>query len=184
VQLGELTALKRQKNEDLEEIESDRELAERQQKEMEAQSAAITASIRSLTRSGSGYGGKWSGSFARPCGGPIMSRFGYRVHPISGVRKMHTGVDIGAGYGTSVKAAGTGKVIQTGWFGGYGNCVIIDHGGGRCTLYGHMSSITCSSGSNIKQGEEVGKVGSTGYSTGPHLHFEVRINGTPVNPLS
>ncbi len=182
VQLGELTVLKRGKNEDLETIASNKKLAERQEREMVEQSKAIEQSYRGIIRSGKGYSRKWSGKFSAPCPGPIMSPFGTRVHPISRVRKMHTGVDIGAGYGVSVKAAGTGKVIQTGWFGGYGNCVIIDHGGGRSTLYGHLSRITCSSGSDIKQGVEVGKVGSTGYSTGPHLHFEVRINGTPVNP--
>jgi peptidoglycan DL-endopeptidase CwlO len=184
IQLGELTALKRDKNDDLATIESNRALAERQEKEMVAQSRLIEQSYRTTVGSGRGYRGKWPGKFAAPCPGPVTSGFGVRVHPISKVRKRHTGVDIGAGYGTRVNSAGDGKVIMTSWNGGYGNCVMVDHGGGRATLYGHLSSITCKSGQDIKKGQEVGKVGSTGYSTGPHLHFEVRINGTPVNPLA
>jgi murein DD-endopeptidase MepM/ murein hydrolase activator NlpD len=187
VQLGELNTLKRAKNENLNTIESEKALAERQAKEMEAQSAAIAQLIRRGSSSAGAYRGQpWSGSFKRPCGGPIMSGFGTRVHPISRVRKMHTGVDIGAGYGAAVHAAGNGKVTRTGWFGGYGNCVIIDHGGkpNRSTLYGHLSAITCVAGQEVKVGTVVGKVGSTGYSTGPHLHFEVRINGNPVNPMT
>jgi murein DD-endopeptidase MepM/ murein hydrolase activator NlpD len=181
-QLGELNELMQAKKEDLETIESNKALAERQARELEEQSRLIEQSYRQTIRSGRGYKGKWTGKFAAPCPGPIMSGFGYRVHPISKVRKIHAGVDIGAPTGTRVNAAGDGRVIQTGWFGGYGNCVIIDHGGGRSTLYGHLSRISCSPG-DVKKGTKIGEVGSTGYSTGPHLHFEVRINGTPVNPL-
>lgn len=133
---------------------------------------------------GSGGGGAvGTGQFLRPVPGPITSYFGTRVHPISGVVKMHTGLDFGSGYGTPIVAGGTGVVIAAGYQGGYGNTVIIDHGGGIATLYGHQSSLAVSAGQTVTAGQVVGYVGSTGYSTGAHLHWEVRVNGTPVDPL-
>jgi murein DD-endopeptidase MepM/ murein hydrolase activator NlpD len=95
---------------------------------------------------------------------------------------MHTGIDIGAGYGAPIHAAGGGEVIFSGYRNGYGNCVVIDHGGGVATLYGHCSSLNVSAGQVVRQGQLIAHVGSTGLATGPHLHFEVRHNGTPVNP--
>ena len=114
----------------------------------------------------------------------ITSYFGWRVHPITGTNKYHSGVDIGASYGSSVLAADSGTVILAGWNGGYGNCVVISHGNGITTLYGHMSSIAVSSGQSVSQGQTIGYVGSTGNSTGPHLHWEVAVNGSQVNPLN
>ena len=114
----------------------------------------------------------------------ISSPFGYRVHPITGVYKMHTGVDINVGYGTPVYAADGGTVILAGWNGGYGNCVVLNHGNGLTTLYGHMSSINVSVGQSVSRGQTIGLVGSTGASTGPHLHWEVMVNGQRVNPLN
>jgi murein DD-endopeptidase MepM/ murein hydrolase activator NlpD len=138
--------------------------------------------------SSSSAGIKVTTGFLRPVGGPITSPFGYRVHPIFHSRIYHSGIDIGAGYGTPIKASNTGKVIMAGWYGGYGKVVIIDHGVVRgqpiTTLYGHMSSISVSQGQKVSQGQIVGKVGTTGYSTGPHLHFEVRVKGQPRNPLN
>ena len=114
----------------------------------------------------------------------ITSRFGYRVAPITGASTYHGGLDIGAGMGASIVAAGAGDVIYSGANGGYGNCVMIDHGNGVVTVYAHMSSIGVSYGQYVTAGQYVGAVGSTGVSTGPHCHFEIRINGTAVNPLS
>ena len=126
---------------------------------------------------------KGSGVLAWPVDGGVTSGFGYRVHPIFHVRKMHTGIDIDADMGDPIRAASAGTVISAGWRGGYGKCVVISHGGGLATLYGHLSTISVSLGDRVKRGEVIGKVGSTGYSTGPHLHFEVRVNGEPVDPL-
>ena len=113
----------------------------------------------------------------------ITSRFGYRVAPTTGASTYHGGLDIGAGMGASIVAAGAGDVIYAGANGGYGNCVMIDHGGGIVTLYGHASKLCVSKGDVVKRGQVVAKVGSTGRSTGPHLHFEVRKNGEYVNPM-
>ena len=113
----------------------------------------------------------------------ITSEFGMRTHPITGVYKLHTGTDIGAPLGTPFIAANDGVVVKAGWNNAYGNMVMINHGGGVSTLYAHGSEILVQVGQEVKRGEEVLKVGSTGYSTGPHAHFEVRINGQYVNPI-
>jgi murein DD-endopeptidase MepM/ murein hydrolase activator NlpD len=96
---------------------------------------------------------------------------------------MHEGIDLGAGYGTPIAAAAAGTVIYAGWLGGYGNLTVVDHGGGLATAYGHQSSIAAGVGEQVAQGQTIGYVGSTGHSTGPHLHFEVRVNGQAVDPL-
>lgn len=124
----------------------------------------------------------WRGGFSRPCEGPITSGFGERFHPILKRRRMHAGVDFGAGFGAPIRAAADGIVIMSGYSRGYGNCIILDHGGGVTTLYGHCSARLVHEGQAVKQGENIGKVGATGMATGPHLHFEVRRNGTPVQP--
>lgn len=121
---------------------------------------------------------------AMPAQGPITSYFGYRYHPILHFTRFHAGVDIGASWGSPVVAAGDGRVIGAGWGGGYGREVEVAHGGGLVSLYGHMSQILVQPGSFVRRGELIGYVGSSGLSTGPHLHFEVRQGGTPVNPLA
>jgi murein DD-endopeptidase MepM/ murein hydrolase activator NlpD len=125
----------------------------------------------------------WTGGFRRPVSGSITSGFGTRFHPILKRRKRHTGVDFGAPHGTPIHAAGSGVVIMAGYYKGYGNTVIIDHGKNTTTLYGHCSSLLVSEGQSVKVGQVIARVGSTGMSTGPHLHWEVRRNGVPVNPL-
>ena len=112
----------------------------------------------------------------------ISSRFGLRVHPITGETKSHTGMDIASNQGTSVYAADGGTVTLASWNGGYGNCIMIDHGNGYVTLYGHLSGYAVSEGQAVSQGSVIGYVGSTGNSTGPHLHFEVLQNGTRIDP--
>ena len=126
-----------------------------------------------------------SGAFLWPTNSwYITSHFSpNRVNPVTGVLRPHTGTDVGASQGAPIWAAKGGKVIMAEYNGGYGNCVIISHGNGVNTLYGHMSAILVSAGATVEQGQQIGRVGSTGNSTGPHLHFEVLIDGTPVNPM-
>ena len=129
-----------------------------------------------------GGGGGGSGSMIWPISGPITSEFGWRVHPISGTQRFHSGLDIGGDYGQTVCAAAAGTVSYSGWISGYGNAVIIEHGGGISTLYGHNQSLYVSVGQSVGQGQAIAACGSTGNSTGPHCHFEVRQNGEPVSP--
>jgi len=129
------------------------------------------------------YGIPPSGKLAWPAAGPLMSGFGYRIHPILGTNRFHAGIDIGAPYGAAVKAAAGGEVIQAGYFGGYGYSIMLYHGGGYATWYAHLSGINVSIGQMVERGSVIGRVGSTGWSTGPHLHFEIRINGVPQNPM-
>lgn len=133
------------------------------------------------------YGGsgvaRSTGIFRWPADGYITSPYGWRIHPIYGTGRMHTGIDIGVGYGAPIKAADGGTVIYSGWCGGYGNTVIIDHGRGITTLYGHNSSLYVSEGQSVAKGQVISAAGSTGNSTGPHLHFEVRQDGNPVDPM-
>src|SRR4029079_2875133 len=124
------------------------------------------------------------GGLMMPANGPVTSYFGYRYHPILHFTRFHAGVDIGAGWGSPIVAAGDGRVVGAGWAGGYGREVQIAHGGGIVSLYGHMSEIVAQPGSLVRRGQLIGYVGSSGLSTGPHLHFEVRQDGAPVNPLS
>ncbi|MDV3352597.1 peptidase M23 [Leptolyngbyaceae cyanobacterium CCMR0082] len=124
-----------------------------------------------------------TGQMSIPTSGVITSRFGSRIHPVLGYRRFHAGVDFGAPYGTRITAADSGKVIFSGWYGGYGNSVIIDHGGGLTTLYAHASRLNVREGQAVVKGQSIAAIGSTGLSTGPHLHFEVRRNGNPVDPM-
>ena len=128
-----------------------------------------------------------SGPVVKPHGLPVRtssvtSGFGSRWHPILGGFRFHTGLDLAAPQGAAVAATSPGTVVVAGWCGGYGQCVTIDHGGGVLTLYGHLSRIDVAQGQAISQGQSIGLVGSTGRSTGPHLHYEVRINGQAVDP--
>lgn len=124
-----------------------------------------------------------TGRFIAPSSAGLSSGFGYRMHPILGYRRFHAGVDFSGAYGSTIRAADSGRVIFSGWYGGYGQAVIIDHGGGLTTLYAHTSRLFVREGEAVQQGQPIGAVGSTGLSTGPHLHFEVRQNGNPVNPM-
>jgi murein DD-endopeptidase MepM/ murein hydrolase activator NlpD len=141
--------------------------------------AAASASIAARLAAGSSPGAPAAapGRLAWPVNAPVTSPFGARWGTV------HEGIDLGAAYGTPIHAAAAGVVVYCGWMEGYGNLTVIDHGGGIATAYGHQSSIAVSCNQQVSQGEVIGYVGSTGHSTGPHLHFEVRVNGTPVDPL-
>lgn len=175
----------------IERLQKDKAYYERTERELERQSANIQSMIANMTRRNSKSGTQVvvsSKTFIKPIAGPITSSFGYRIHPIFKSRIFHSGIDIGGANGGAVMASNDGKVIYAGWYGGYGKCVILDHGviNGQpiTTLYAHMSSIAVSNGQMVRKGQTVGREGSTGYSTGPHCHFEVRINGKPTNPLN
>ncbi|MDX1621339.1 MAG: M23 family metallopeptidase, partial [Nitriliruptorales bacterium] len=148
---------------------------------LEAESAALEEELKKLTSIGTAPG---PGGLFWPTNGYKTSDYGWRTHPIFGSRRMHTGVDISGSTGQPIIAAAGGTVVHAGWRGGYGLAVVIDHGGGMATLYAHQSSIAVGTGQHVDGGQVIGAVGSTGYSTGPHLHFEVRINGEPQNPMN
>lgn len=145
------------------------------------QSVGTEFSGGKVSSDGAVTGGKMS--WPIPGNYRISSPFGYRIHPVYGSKKLHTGIDIPASTGTSVIAASSGKVIHSGNLGGYGKTIMIDHGGGIVTLYAHNSSLSVSNGASVSKGQTIAKVGSTGVSTGPHSHFEVRKNGSYVNPV-
>jgi murein DD-endopeptidase MepM/ murein hydrolase activator NlpD len=157
----------------------------------QAASRALAARLRAEAerrrRAGS-LAERAQGRMLWPADGPMTSRYGYRTHPIYGDRRFHAGIDIGAGSGAAIAAADAGIVVFAGTQGGYGNMVLVSHGleGGRelVTAYAHQSSILVTDGQRVTKGQTIGRVGSTGNSTGPHLHFETRLDGDPVDPLN
>lgn len=165
-------------------LKNDRATYERAEKELAKQSSSLGNMISHSKSSTVAT----TGAFMKPIGGPITSSFGHRIHPIFKSRIFHSGIDIGGPSNGAVKAANNGKVIYAGWYGGYGKVVILDHGNYNgsptTTLYAHLNSYSVSVGQYLVKGQVLGREGSTGYSTGPHVHFEVRVNGQPRNPLN
>lgn len=166
-------------------LRTDRATYEKAERELARQSASLQSMI---SRSARGSNIKVVSGFIKPIGGGITSPFGWRRHPIFNSRSFHSGVDIGGPFNGSVRASNAGRVIYTGWYGGYGKVVILDHGQVNglpvTTLYAHLNSCRVSTGEVVSKGQVVGCEGTTGYSTGPHVHFEVRVNGKPNNPLN
>ena len=155
--------------------------------QLERESGRIQALLAAAASSGSPAAGAEvvarGGRLLWPANGPLTSGFGYRTHPIFGDGRMHTGIDIGASYGSPVIASDSGQVVYVGTMSGYGNVVVIDHGGGLATTYNHLSAFSVGTGQQVGRGSPIASVGCTGYCTGPHLHFEVRVNGSPVDPM-
>jgi murein DD-endopeptidase MepM/ murein hydrolase activator NlpD len=173
---NDLAGSRRQRLTDLSQLSSQDRADAQEIDALQAASAALTERIRaaqgeSSTTTASSAGLVW------PVSGPVTSPFGWRWG------RLHEGIDIGVSYGTPIHAAASGTVIYCGWESGYGNLTVLDHGGNLATAYGHQSSIAVSCGQYVTQGDVIGYVGSTGHSTGPHLHFEVRVNGSPVDPM-
>nr|WP_306432270.1 M23 family metallopeptidase [Wansuia hejianensis] len=178
----ELDTATRQKQNLMSRLQSDIKSYEKEYDKLNSLAKSIESKIIGLQRNPNPYsGGKMS--WPVPGYSRISSYFGYRIHPIFNTKKLHTGIDIPAPTGTPISAASEGVVIYTGWLGGYGNTVMVDHGGGIVTLYAHNSSVTVSNGQTVQRGQTVARAGSTGNSTGPHCHFEVRRNGGYVDPL-
>lgn len=175
----EITRSSTEKERVYQSLRSRRQEYERRIKQLEASSLEIERFVRSrgVTKTAS------TGRFNWPISGRIVSRFGYRRHPIWGGYHLHSGVDLAASYGKPIISADSGEVIFSGWWDGYGKAVVIDHGRGYTTVYGHMSRVYMQTGQKVEKAQVIGLVGSTGYSTGPHLHFEIRFNGRPVDPL-
>jgi murein DD-endopeptidase MepM/ murein hydrolase activator NlpD len=168
----------------LDKAEYDRDVSQQAYEEIMAASQEITRMIQRSQMVGGSYVAGGSGAMIWPLNGPITSEFGWRTHPIFGTQRYHSGLDIGGDYGLPIVAAASGTVIHSGWISGYGYTVIIDHGGGITTLYGHNESLLVGEGESVSQGQTIAMCGSTGNSTGPHCHFEVRENGEPVSPYS
>ncbi len=170
-------------------LKTDRATWEKSERELARQSKQIEDMInKTVSKTTKTTTITTTANFLRPVGGPITSPYGSRIHPIFKKPIFHSGVDIGAPYGANVKAANSGKVIFTGWYGGYGKVVILDHGKVNgvptTTLYAHLSSYRVEKGASVYRGQVIANIGTTGYSTGPHLHFEVRRNGATTNPLN
>ena len=163
---------------------AEQERLDEEYNELMATSERIANMIRNLESGGTiSSSSIVSSGYAWPIAGEITSPFGWRVHPVFGTEKFHTGLDIAADYGDPIVASNSGTVIYADWMGGYGNAVMIDHGGGIVTLYGHNSSLAVYDGQQVAKGQIIAYAGSTGYSTGPHCHFEVRIHGEVTDPL-
>lgn len=170
-----------------ERLRTQRAFYEQAEHELSQQSRNLETQILAMeSRSESSSSGpmqKGTGSMAMPLKAKITSPFGWRRHPIFGRRKFHTGVDLAGPTRSPIRASDSGHVLYTGWYGGYGKVVIVSHGNSLSTLYAHLSSVAVNKGANVSKGDVIGYEGSTGFSTGPHLHFEVRVNGKPNNPL-
>lgn len=166
-------------------LKTDRVAYQKAERELAKQSASIGSYINKTAKDSAV---QVASGFIKPIQGRITSPFGWRTHPIFNSRSFHSGVDIGGPNLGPIKASNSGKVIYSGWYGGYGKVVILEHGivNGKpiTTLYAHMNSIAVSKGQSVHKGQTLGYEGTTGYSTGPHCHFEVRVNGQPNNPLN
>jgi murein DD-endopeptidase MepM/ murein hydrolase activator NlpD len=179
----ELAAQKTQLAAEKKELDARKKELEKEEDELKAEADRLTKELVKLMDKNSPYvGGEFT--WPVPSSSYITSSYGNRLHPTLKVWKFHTGIDIGASSGKDIVAAASGKVIFSGWYGGYGNFIMVDHGGGIVTCYGHASKLVSKKGDIVKRGQVIAKIGSTGRSTGPHLHFEVRKNGDYVNPMT
>lgn len=178
-----IEASKKERERVLDAAVSERNASEQAYQELAQTSQRIEQMIRNRQSSNQGPSGSTGAMIWPTAVTEVTSPFGWRTHPVFGSQRFHSGIDIGADYGDTVSAADGGVVIFSDWMGGYGKAVIVEHGNGISTLYGHNSELLVSEGQRVRKGQPISRVGSTGYSTGPHLHFEVREGGSPVNPM-
>ncbi|MGB9859724.1 MAG: murein hydrolase activator EnvC family protein [Moorellaceae bacterium] len=181
-----LASRQAEKKQLLAQIEQEKKRVAQALDELEALSRQIAAKIRAIqTQNRRPLGPRGTSQLLWPLPGytSISSPYGWRIHPLLGTQRFHTGVDIPAPLGTDIIAAEDGQVISAGYLGAYGNYIVIDHGGGLSSMYAHLSAILVREGQEVKRGQVIGRVGSTGWSTGPHLHFEIRLGGEPTDPL-
>jgi murein DD-endopeptidase MepM/ murein hydrolase activator NlpD len=195
LQLREVQSVRQSHEQLLERVKDEKELKEEELRELEQDSASIAGMLarewerrqelwRQLYHGRNVPMARWLGHWLRPVAGyPISSGFGMRYHPILHYARLHSGIDFAAPVGTPIRAAADGEVLWASWRGGYGRCIIVLHAGGVATLYGHCSEIVAHAGQTVKAGTIIGYTGNTGLSTGPHLHFEMRVNGQPVDPI-
>ncbi|MBN1298647.1 MAG: M23 family metallopeptidase [Actinobacteria bacterium] len=176
---GEIEEIYNEKNSLLSKTRASKNSLIAMEKDLEIKEAQITRILESYK-----YGNAPGSKFMWPVAGRLRSGFGYRIHPIFGYRRFHSGIDLAAPSGTLIYSADGGEIIHTGYDGGYGYSIMVYHGGGFATWYAHLSRILVNVGQRVERGEVIGLVGSTGWSTGPHLHFEVRINGAAQDPLA
>jgi len=184
----EMARLKDSQEEIAEKLANQRAFFEQAEADLARQSKSLEKQILAMESSSTSNSGgpvtKGTGTMAMPLRAKITSPFGWRKHPIFRSRKFHTGVDIAGPRRSPIRSADSGHVLYTGWYGGYGKVVIVSHGNGMSTLYAHLAQIAVAKGSNVSKGDTIGYEGTTGFSTGPHLHFEVREQGIPKNPLN
>lgn len=183
-QKNELNAQSSYQKEFIKHLKTNREALESAMMQLERDSNSIGQIIRQRSIGDSrGIIITGRGVMTIPVDAEITSGFGSRTHPILGYEKFHAGLDFGADSGSTIRSAAAGVVIYAQWYGGYGNAVIVDHGSGITTLYGHAEGFYVAEGDTVQKGQPIAAVGSTGFSTGPHLHFEVRQNGEPIDPV-
>lgn len=180
-EMSELNKLEEEKQSKIESIIKSQNYIESQIEDLTIENKTLT-NILQQTSSSTGGVSYGSGTFINPTTGTYTSNYGYRIHPITGKRSFHTGQDIANSYGTKIVAADGGKVVKASYNGAYGNAIVIEHGNGYSTMYAHLQSFSVSVGDVVTQGQKIGEMGSTGWSTGPHLHYEVWYNGNHINP--
>lgn len=181
--LARQEAVVAQKSDLLSQVKRDKARLAQIESQLEQDEQRLLSIIQSGSSSSSGPLPQGGGQLAWPAAGPVTSGYGYRTHPIFGDRRLHTGIDIGAPYGAPVVASANGRVVFAGTMSGYGNAIVVDHGKGLATTYNHLSGFSVGSGQQVGRGTPIGSVGCSGYCTGPHLHFEVRVNGSPTDPM-
>lgn len=180
-EMNNLDKLESEKQSKIASIMQNQNYIDNQIQDLTSENSSLSRVLQETSSSNSG-GGYSNGNFINPTTGRYTSNYGPRIHPITGKQSFHTGQDIANSYGTKIVAADGGKVVRANYNGAFGNAIVVDHGNGYSTMYAHLQSFDVSVGETVAQGQKIGEMGSTGWSTGPHLHYEVWYNGQHTNP--